>query len=280
MIPRMISMVLPLSVGNALRVFVQPPANALYWRILRKQTNDFTGQADANAKLIFEGVLKSVLDDDLLENGATYFYAVYYWDGIAWSTAPTQAAVPAATYRDGSTDALEVVLKRLTAGLAVEVARGALVPESGALMVYSAPPAWENIRWPLGTVHLTNETPGQRAIGETFDADEMDDVSGVISGSEGWLSKVQLTIALWSQNPDERIELRKALRRVLIANLPVFDANGMIQVEFSMQDIDMVSGEYPANVYQVMCNFTCSAPARVISDGTPLLDVATSFVEG
>ena len=54
-----------------------------------------------------------------------------------------------------------------------------------------------------------------------------------------------------------------ALRRIIIANLPVFDAFGMVQINFSQQHTDSVSGEFAANVFQSVGSLTCLAPARV-----------------
>jgi hypothetical protein len=57
----------------------------------------------------------------------------------------------------------------------------------------------------------------------------------------------------------------------------VFDANGMIKVAFSQQDVDAVSGEYPAPVYQSAGTFTCTAPVIVGDQVAPITDVQVSL---
>lgn len=275
-----ITSVVPLAVGNALRVFLMPPAGAILWRLLRKETDDISGESDPAARRVYEGDDRSALDSSLLVNGETYFYRVFYWDGTAWAGAESVSAVPVASYADASTDVLSVVRDRLDYGLQVEVSRSVLSPESGGIAVLTAPPVYEDTRWPMVTVHLQDEAPFQRGIGEMIESDEFDALAGDWQGTEGWMAKVQLTIIGWSQNPDERVELRKALRRIVVANLPVFDEHGIVNIDFRQQDMEALSGEYPTNVYQSMCTFTCVAPVRVVSRGDAIADVTSTIVEG
>ena len=79
---------------------------------------------------------------------------------------------------------------------------------------------------------------------------------------EGWLANVQIQIIAWSLNPDERIEMCKAIRRIIQANLPLFDYEGIIKIEISQRDLED-STSYQASVYQSMCNFSCLAPAQI-----------------
>lgn len=270
----MIFTVRPLPVGNALHLSLVPPAGATRWRLLRKGADDFTGEADPEAHVAYEGQDRIITDTHFLQNDVPAFYRAYYWDGAAWSASPTASGTPRATYQDSSTDVLSVVRDRLEAGLAVEVARGALQPTQGFIQVFTAPPVADGgVQLPVITVHLENEDPGDRGIGEMVDADEFNSLAGTWSESEGWLAKVDLEIVAWSLNADERIELRKALRRILIANLPVFDSFGMVEITFNLRDMDALSGEYAANIYQVMCRFTCMAPVKVTNTADPITDV-------
>lgn len=275
-----ISNVVPLAVGNALRVFLRPAAGAILWRVLRKETDDIASESDPAARRIYEGDDTSALDSSLLVNGVTYFYRAFYWNGTAWSGSASVGAAPVASYADASTDVLSVVRDRLDYGLQVEVARGALAPESGGIAVLNAPPVFEDTRWPVVTVHLQDEASFARGIGEMIESDQFDALEGDWQGTEGWLAKVQLTICGWSQNPDERVELRKALRRIVAANLPVFDEHGIVNIDFRQQDMDSLGGEYPTNVYQSLCTFTCVAPVRVVSRGDAIADVTSTIVEG
>jgi len=74
---------------------------------------------------------------------------------------------------------------------------------------------------------------------------------------------VRVTVVGWSLNSDQRIELRKAIRRLIIGNLDVFDGFGWAEVSLSLQDIDAINGEYPAQLYQAVGTFSCVAPVRV-----------------
>jgi hypothetical protein len=274
----MISMLVPLPIGNALKIFLAPPAGARAWRILRNGTGTFAGEADPASVLAYEGDESYVVDSFSLQNGIAMYYCAFYWDGATWTASNVVSATPNATYVDYSVDSLSLFRDRLEAGLAVEVARGTLLPESGSIAVLTAPPQYENSRWPMVSVHLTSQAPAERALGETFLPDSFDETANQWTEAEGWLANVQIAVIGWTQNPDERIALRQALNRIVIGNLPVFDAVGMVQPEFSIQDVDAVSGEYPAPVYQAAGTFTCVAPVVVGDQIDPITDVQVSVV--
>jgi hypothetical protein len=262
----MISMVQPLHVGNALRVFVEPPANAVLWRVYRKASNTFTGMDDPSALLVHEGTDRIFVDSQFLQNEAMAFYRPWYSadGGVTWTAGNGNSGTPRPTYADYSTDVLGILRDRLESGLRVECERGNFVTELGYIQVYTAPPSLErDLRMPLVTVHMESEEPEHRAIGENITGDENDMVGVDWSHSEGWLARVNITVIGWSLNSDERIELRKATRRLLIANLAVFAQQGMEQVSVSQQDVDAVNGEYPAQIYQAMTTFSCVAPVLV-----------------
>lgn len=261
-----ISMIQPLPVGNALRLFFNPPPGAKYWRVLKMGSDAFTGPEDLDFALIaYEGDEKVVVDSKFLRNETMVFYRPYYrMQDDSWVAGATANATPQATFEDQATDVLSFVRERLEAGLLVEVGRGNLVAELGHIQVFTAPPALEqNLRFPLVTITLESETPAERGIGENISGDEFDAVGFDWFDSEGWLADVQLSVVGWSLNSDERIELRKAIRRIVLANLQVFDFEGMSQVSLSMNDVDALNGEYNANIYQVMATFSCVAPVRV-----------------
>jgi hypothetical protein len=274
----MISFVVALPIGNALKVFLAPPSGALSWRILRNGTGTFAGEADPAAFVAYEGDENYAVDVTGLQNGVAMYYCAFYWDGVEWTASNVATATPNATYVDYSVDALSLFRDRLAAGLSVEVARGTLRPATGAIPVLTAPPQYEDSRWPMVSVHLTSESPSERVLGEQFLADSFDEAANQWTESEGWLASVQIAVIGWTQNPDERIALRKAIRRIVIGNLPVFDSAGMVQPEFSMQDVDAVSGEYPAPVYQAAGTFTCMAPVVVGDQVDPIVDVEVTVV--
>lgn len=272
----MISLVQPLHVGNALRLFIEPMAGAVRWRILRRASDTFAGPDDDSAYLVYEGVDRIIIDDRYLTNEQMAFYKPYYTaDGVVWTAGPTASGTPAAIYEEHTTDAMSVVRERLEAGLKIEVERGNLINELGYIQVYTAPPSLEqNLMFPLVTITLDSDASDIRGIGEDISGDEFDAIGFDWLESEGWWANVQLSIVGWSLNSDERIELRKAIRRVIIANMPVLVSHGIDQINLSMSDIDSVNGEYGAPLYQVMANFSCVAPVRVGGRVDAITDVS------
>ena len=261
----MITMIQPLTAGNALRLFIQPPTGAVRWKVLRNGNGVFTGHDDASSIVAYDGADKVTLDTAFLQNEVMAFYKPFYtFDGATWTPGAVASATPRGTYEDFSTDVMSQLRDRLEAGLLIEVQRGNLVNELGYIQVYTAAPSMErDLRMPLVTLHLEDESPTERSLGEYVGGDEFDPISGEWLDAEGWLANVRVAVIGWSLNGDERIELRKALRRIVVANLPVFEAFGWSTVNFTQQDMDALSGEYPAPIFQVMSTFTCLAPVRV-----------------
>lgn len=278
----MIRIVQPLPAGNAIRLFLDPPAGAVAWRILKKSSDTFTDQDDPSAVIVYEGDERVVVDAAYLQNDVKVFYRPFYlMPGGAWQAEPTADGTPSATYEEHTTDVLSFVRDRLEAGLMVEVQRGNLQADLGYVQVYTAPPSLErDLRFPLVTVHLESEGPAERGIGEDISGDEFDTVTDDWLESEGWLSQVQLTLIGWSLNSDERIELRKAIRRVIVSNLPVLDAHGIVQVSLSAQDVDAVNGEFGAPLYQVMNSFSCLAPVRIGTRVAPINSIEVTATNG
>lgn len=274
----MISNILPSAVGNAIQVWLQPIASAVRWVLLRNMTGVFTGPSDPSATLIYSGSdLTFIVDIESLTNGTPYYYGIFYFDGTNWTAGAVASATPNSTYVDQAVDVLSVVRDRLDYGLQNEITIGALTPESGVIQVLNAPPIFEETNFPVVTVHVTSDGSGDRAVGEIIFPDEFDPAAGLWDESEGWLARVHLTIVGWSKNPDERIALRKALRKIVIGNLGVFDSVGMETVEFSQQDVDELSA-YPAPIYQSMCSFSCEAPAGVSAAVGPINEIAPTTI--
>lgn len=257
--------------GSSLRVFLSPPAGALRWRLLRRQDDSFAGPDDAGAVLVHEGRDTEVLDAMGLVNDAEYHYRPYYWTGSQWLTSASRSAKPAASYEDAGPDVIELLQERLRAGLRDQVLADLLTHQDGAVPVLAVPPAYDNARWPLVTLHLSNEDPAERFIGEGVGQDMLE-LGGQWGESEGWLARVDVDVIAWSLNSDERIQLRKALRRVILANLEIFDGFGLVQVNWSMSDAEDFE-TYNSPVYQVIGKFSCMAPAAVVSTAAPVSNV-------
>lgn len=270
----MISSVRPLIAGNALQLTLVPPAGAVLWRLLRNGADSFAGENDPSALVAYEGTETVIVDAAPgLINEVPAFYRAYYWNNNAWVASASASGTPRATYQDASTDALGLVRDRLEAGFQVEVQRGTLKPKCGYIQVLTAPPVAEEVELPVVTVHLELEKPGSRGIGEMIASDSFNELANKWIEHEGWLADVRLEITGWSLNPDERIELRKAMRRILVANLPIFDAAGMVEIEMSQRDVDLLEGQFAAPVYQIVADFTCQAPVIVTDAVDPIADV-------
>lgn len=273
----MITLIQNLYAGNALRLFLEPPIGAVSWRVLRKGSDSFTDQNDTSAFVAYEGDEKIIVDAESLNNEVMAFYRPFYYDGAAWTAGATASGTPTATYEDSTTDVLSFMRDRVERGLLVEVQRQNLTNDLGYIQVYTAPPSLErDLRFPLVTIHLDSESPGARGIGENISGDEFDAIGFEWNESEGWLAQVQLSIVGWSLNSDERIELRKALRRIVIANLPILASRGIDEVSLTQQDVDAVNGEFGAPIYQVVSTFSCLAPVRVSERIQPITDVITT----
>lgn len=254
-----------MAIGNALRVFLTPPANAEYWRVLRKSTDDIVDQDDGYALVAYEGDHRIFIDTASLLNDIRAYYTPFYRINGEWVRGAGSYGTPAATYEDYSTEVLSVLRDRLEAGLTIEVERGNLMNELGYVQVLTAPPTMNmNIQFPLVTVTLEGESRDLRGIGEDTMGDflEADDEEWL--EHEGWLAGVQVSIVGWSLNPDERIELRKAIRRVIVGNLTVLADKGMSLPNLSLKDDDAVNGEFgDTPMYLVTGIFSCTAPVRV-----------------
>lgn len=263
----MITLLQPLPAGNAVRIFLTPPPGAVCWRVLRRTADAFTGPDDVGAVLVAgqsESTDNVLLDDTALVNGIPYFYRAYAWDGLSWASSASVSATPVATYHGDNIDPLTIVRDRLSAGLAVEVKRGVLKPAASKIPVLTAPfAAKDQVTFPMVSVHLEDDSPSQRAVGELLFPD-VHEGDGGWTESEGWLARTTLNIVGVSMNSDERIALRRALKRIVLANLPVFEAHGLQNVEFSQRDAeDFESHNVP--LYLVNCSFTC-IHASFVSD--------------
>ena len=267
----MISFASPLPIGDAVKVGFVPPAGAIQTIVLRKLADNFTGHNDPAALVVYDGDESEpfFIDTSSLTNGTPYFYHEYdSADGVTWSDGGASvSATPAATALDASVDVLELLRSRLAAGLKNEVVAGNLTNVDGYIPVLTAPPLADNVQFPIVTVHMHNDSGSVRGLGEVVAPDYQDPISGLWISGEGWLSAYQVDIFGWvSGNPDERNTLRKAIKKVIIGNLPVFDAAGIVQPQLSMSDTEDFES-YNAPMYQAICSFTCLAPSVIYETG-------------
>jgi len=255
-----ITFIQPIPVGNALRIFITPPFGAKKWRLLRNANGIFSGYNDLGASVIHEGKDLVVLDSSALTNGQVYHYGLFWFNGTTWAAEGPNYATPNPTMAQLGPDVLSLIRDRLDEGLAVFVGRGELHHKQGHIQVLTAPPLFEDTIWPVVTVHLQSDSSAERALGEDFGSSISD--AGLTVDYEGWLSKYQLLIVVWCLNPDERNILRRAVKNLLIANLPVFDKAGMVQIDVTQSDTEDFQS-FSAPVYQTMTTLSCIAPSIV-----------------
>lgn len=281
----------PLPIGNALRLVITPPRGADWWRVLRRTADAFTGPDDPGAVRVADQCAdNALLDDAGLVNGVPYVYRAYYRVGGGWTASGPAVGVAAATYRGEGPDAPSILRDRLAAGLAVEVGRGALTPASGAVPVIAAPlAAVPTIAFPCLSVRLDSDAPAERGLGDLPAADRRAPEDGWPDGgwpndgwieSEGWLSRVQISVVGASRDADERSALRQAIRRVVVGNLPVFAAHGLSACDFTQLDgEDLTRADGP--LFLTTGSFVCLAPTLVSDAVGAITDVdATLFTSG
>ncbi len=269
----------PLAAGNAVSIKLNAPDGTQFLRVLRKVSTDgakFDSELDTAAVVVFEGTADEFIDTECLINGTTYLYGDFTYDGVAWSAGDTATATPAATYEDQSVDVMTFVRERISLGLANEIAQKRLFPETKVIEVLTAPPLFDRTRWPVVTVHLSSDGSAERGIGEEVSPDIYSAVGSDWTDLRGWLSHTSITVIGWSKNPDERIALRMALRRIVIANLQVFDSAAIQRIDFRQTDEDIMSG-LPVPVYQSIGTFTCFAPVAVGAQAGGISGVTMTF---
>lgn len=276
----MILEIRPLAAGNALHLFLRPPAGAVLWRVLRKPQNTIASETDPDALVAYEGTDKVIIDAEPgLVNEQPAWYRAFFFVGGVWVATDAKSGTPVATYEDASTDVQSLVRERVEKGLAVEVARETLKPgETGVIAVYTAPPVAEEVEWPVVTVQLESDRSGERGIGEILEADHFQPVDAEWVSSEGYLADVSVVVSGWCLNPDERVEFRKALRRLIVANFAVFDAAGMTEIQLTFGDADFINGEFAANVFQTNVTLSCKAPVIVREYAQKVVDVQSAVV--
>jgi len=271
----MISFVRAWAAGQAVQIVVSPSPGAVRWRLLRKADDTFTGEDDDEALLVYEGTERGILDAQALANGATYYYRCYDFVDAAWVASATVQCTPAATFLSRSPDALGILRERIDVGLSALVASKVLTHAKGHIQCLLAPPAIDQIVLPVVTLHLTSEAPAERGIGDEPRAAVVDPTGERWDEHDGWLARTEIAVIGWSLNPDERALLGRALRDVVIANLPVFDGLGLSLVEFSLQHVEDFAS-FNAPMYQVVGQFVCRAPAIVDEAMNEIEDVTVT----
>lgn len=274
----MIALAQPLAAGAAVRLILAPTAGALWTRVLRRTSDTFTGPDDPGAVVVADETdAHAVVDITGLVNGVTYFWRAYdRMPGNAWQASPSLSAVPRATFAGDEIDPQSLVRERVAVAMAEEVRRGALRPAAGVIPVVLAPFALaDGISFPCVSVHLDSEGTAERAIGEVWGDDvALDPGPGWIE-TESAMVRTSLSIVGASLNPDERLALRRALQRAVLANLPIFEARGLTQVEFSQTD-DEQPAQNGAPLFLTAGTFACTSIASVRGEAGEVVTVTST----
>lgn len=274
----MISLAQPLAAGTAVRLILAPPQGALWTRVLRRTSDAFTDPDDAGAVIVADRTTDhAVLDITGLVNGVAYWWKAYHrMPGNAWLATDSISATPRATFVGDDIDPQVLVRDRIAASLAEEVRRGALRPPSGKIPVTTAPfAALEGITLPCVSVHLDTEGTSDRAIGEVFEPDAEQDPGPGWYETEAVQVRTQLSIVGVSLNPDERLALRRALQRAVLANLGVFSDCGLSHIDFSQTDTEEF-GDKNAALYLTGGAFSCLSVAAVRGEAGEVVDVTST----
>lgn len=271
----------PLAAGNAVRLNVSLLDGASFMRVLRLPTDTFSGPDDPNAMPIIDDFAgETLIDTEGLTNGTTYFYRSYDWVESAFvDSGISISATPNANYIADAVDPQELLRDRLQLGINVEIVRSQLKPETGKIAVITAPFAMEGTTFPVISVILDNTGPSERVLGDQIEGFH-DPSSNQWVDTNGWIARFSMSISAATFNLDERIQLRKSVRRVIQANLPIFNEAGMVQIELNQTDAE-IQTDKSAVIYVSNATFTCLAPAfiqvfhDVVTDVTVSAEVLT-----
>ena len=263
----MITHLLAPSCGAAVALQVSLDPAAERWRLLRRPDEDFTGADDPDARLIEEWTdyqpYPAVLDYTGLVNGTPVWYALYARDSGAWALSGDPATVTPAYLAEPlytAPDLAELLRERLHSALQAEVAAQRLRHESGAIPVLVGYPQIESVRLPVVTVLLMQRAPSVRGVGELVIPDVFDPDGW--NHYEGWLDRSTVQIGVWSLNHEDRVQIRNAVQRALILNLPILDAAGFTLPDLSLSDTQDFEA-FNAPIYQSVFTFSADHPALV-----------------
>lgn len=268
------NLIQPISCGSAVRLVVQPTLGETRWRILRKETNDFTGQADPAAFVVHDGAERFLTDSRLLVNGITYHYALYGYAMGIWGSPVISTATPGATFEDLGIDAQELLRERIDVTLHAMIQRGQISPSKTTIPVMSIPFYQQGMDLPVVTVLFGGGSATGHALGEQVSGEYED--AGVWQSAQGWMESITLEVSVWSLNAAERNMLRHALEAAIAANLGVLEEQGLNMLEVnSVQDMeDFKSMNAP--IYQTVIRIGCQVATSVSEIDGSFASVLTS----
>lgn len=272
----MIQFAIAMACGNAVSLLLKPESGSAQWRLLRRKDGAFAGYDDVDAVLVSAADNDndfSVVDYSDLTNGQDYHYRHYCLLDGEWVASGDDAVLAPAYVGEplySAPDVTSFVRERVQLGMNAELGAGRLSHDLGRIPVLAANPTVESVTLPVVTVILELRKAEVRGIGETLVPCEFDGEQWTVT--EGWMDRSNVQVAVWARNHEDRLRLRDALQRVLMLNLPVFDAAGLLEIDISEhENFDFET--YDAPVYQSVFDFSCLHAALVAHQVPPITDV-------
>lgn len=271
----MILFAYPAMAGNAAFLTIRPPRVARSLRVLRK-IGAFAGPEDHDAVLVADmswedGLEPSqIVDRQALLNGVEYTYRIHY-DGQ--DTYHERTCLIDSGYSDNEIDPIDLIVERMSLGLAEEVRRGKVPAIDGAIEVLVRPPSWTATNFPVVTVALESQQSFTRGVGDTIIGDNGQDI---LRDATGVYERARVSIEGRALNPSVRLLLHKSIKRVLLANLEIFEMLGLLVPEWTQAIQDELKGDADP-VYISVTTFSFLAPAMVSVDWDDLVSIG---VEG
>lgn len=272
----------PLPSGNAAQIIITPQAGEVSWRVLRKvgamDSTNFSGPDDPSAMLIHDGNSRTINDFLGLVNGSPHTYIVYPFDanGALMPLFAKATIIPNQDFEDTSVDVQEVVRGRIESVLTTMIAKGQLPITANQISVLSIPFGSQNTPIPIVTVLLGSDVSDTRAIGDGLGAGLPVDAVGW-DESDGWLSRVSIDLCIWSLNPEERNDLRRAVKAAIVSSLGHFDDAGMVQIDLHLRDEEDCES-MNAPLYKTTGVLSCLAPSSTVNHASRINTVSVQIV--
>lgn len=272
----------PLPSGNAAQIILNPQVGEVSWRVLRKvgamDSTTFSGADDPSALLIHNGNARTINDFLGLVNGQPHTYIVYPFDsnGALMPLFAKTTIIPNQDFEDTSVDAQEVIRARIESVLTTMIANQQLMPTTPNISVLSIPFCTQNTTIPVVTVLLGSDISDTRGIGDSLGAGMPVDVVGW-DESDGWFSRISIDLCIWSFNPVERNDLRRAVKAAIISSLGRFEDAGLVQIELHLRD-EEDSESMNAPLYKTTGVLTCLAPSSTTNHASRINTVAVQIV--
>ncbi len=251
--------------GNACRIDFVYPESAKRVRVLRKVGSDPSAVDDATAVIVLDAPPINYLSANLqgseaylvdhgfqkidatdpvsLVNGTAYHYAIYVWDGSAYSDPELITLTPklAISYVEPNTK--KMLMERIETTMRALYGTGAYAFKAAAqvaeIKVFSTYPRVKECTFPLVSVHRDGEQEAERFLGDNVGERDVE-VSSVAAHEElrGRVRRVRFAVLGWTMDSGERDELTQLMNAAIRANVGLFSEMGFADVIVSGSDAE------------------------------------------